>query len=57
MTRVRWRVLGNAKIARDFVIPALRAARNGDVVALASRERDSAAAVAEQVCYVPCPPR
>jgi len=57
MTRVRWGVLGNAKIARDFVIPALRAARNGDVVALASRERDSAAAVAEEVCYVPCPPR
>ena len=48
MTRVRWGVLGNAKIARDFVIPALRAARNGDVVALASRERDSAAAAAKR---------
>jgi predicted dehydrogenase len=46
MTRVRWGVLGNAKIARDFVIPALRVARNADLVALASRDREASAAVA-----------
>ena len=46
MTRVRWGVLGNAKIARDFVIPALRLARNGEPVALASRDRAAGAAAA-----------
>jgi predicted dehydrogenase len=39
MTRIRWGILGNAKIARDWVIPAIKVSRNGDVVALASRDR------------------
>lgn len=45
MTRIRWGILGNAKIARDFVIPAIRLSRNGEVVALASRDRSKAAEV------------
>jgi predicted dehydrogenase len=39
MRRIRWGILGNAKIARDWVIPAIKLSRNGDVVALASRDR------------------
>ena len=46
MTRIRWGILGNAKIARDWVIPAIKLSRNGDVVALASRDR----AKAQQTC-------
>lgn len=36
---VRWGVLGNAWIARDFVIPALEAAPNCEFAAIASRGR------------------
>jgi predicted dehydrogenase len=46
MRRIRWGILGNAKIARDWVIPAIKLSRNGDVVALASRDR----AKAQQTC-------
>jgi predicted dehydrogenase len=45
MTRIRWGILGNAKIARDWVIPAIKLSRNGEVVALASRDRAKAAEV------------
>jgi predicted dehydrogenase len=48
MDRVRWGILGNAKIARDFVIPAIRLSRNGEVVALASRDRAKAAQVCDR---------
>ena len=45
--RIRWGVLGVATIAVNDVIPALQAATNGEVVAIASREvgraRDAAA--------------
>ncbi|MFO1320128.1 MAG: Gfo/Idh/MocA family oxidoreductase [Burkholderiales bacterium] len=40
--RLRWGILGNARIAREQVIPAIRVSRNGSVEALASR--DAAAA-------------
>jgi predicted dehydrogenase len=45
MIRIRWGILGNAKIARDWILPAIRLSRNGEVTALASRDRDQAAAV------------
>jgi len=38
MEPVRWGVLGNAKIAREHLIPAMLLARNARVVALASRD-------------------
>jgi predicted dehydrogenase len=45
MNRIRWGILGNARIARDFVIPAIRLSRNGEAAALASRDRSKAAEV------------
>jgi predicted dehydrogenase len=45
MGRIRWGILGNAKIARDWVLPAIRLSHNGEVTALASRDREKAAAV------------
>jgi predicted dehydrogenase len=48
MNRIRWGILGNAKIARDFVIPAIRLSRNGEVVALASRDRAKAAEICQR---------
>ncbi len=40
--QIRWGVLGNAKIARVCVIPAIEKSRNGLVHALATRSADSA---------------
>jgi predicted dehydrogenase len=48
MQRVRWGILGNAKIARDFLIPAIQLSRTGKLVALASRDRDRAMQVCER---------
>jgi len=48
MQRVRWGILGNAKIARDFLIPAIQLSRTGQLVALASRDRDRAMQVCER---------
>jgi D-xylose 1-dehydrogenase (NADP+, D-xylono-1,5-lactone-forming) len=36
--KLRWGVLGYARIAREFVIPALRRSSNGEFFALASRD-------------------
>jgi predicted dehydrogenase len=44
--KVRWGVLGAAKIARTKVIPAMQRAQEGEVVALASRSLDTARAAA-----------
>lgn len=46
MGRVRWGILGAAKIARETVAPALHASRRGDLVAVASRSRDRSEALA-----------
>lgn len=46
MTTLRWGVLGAANIARTAVIPAIQAASNGKVVAIASRDRARAQALA-----------
>lgn len=48
MKRIRWGILGNAKIARDWVMPAIQWSRNGSLAALASRDRTSAAQVCER---------
>src|ERR671938_2099804 len=47
--RLRWGVLGAARVARRRVIPAIQASANGAVVALASRDRDKGRAVAAEL--------
>jgi len=44
--KLRWGILSTANIARAAVIPAIRASRNGDVRAVASRNRERAYAFA-----------
>ncbi len=46
-TRVRWGVLGAAKIATRRVIPATQRSQHGEVVAIASRDLAKARAVAD----------
>jgi len=45
--RVRWGILGTARIAREKVVPAMWKASNVDVVAIASRDAGAANAAAE----------
>ncbi len=47
-TMVRWGILGAANIAIRAVMPALQGARNGKMVAIASRELDKSRNVAAQ---------
>src|SRR5438128_4501825 len=47
--RLRWGVLGAANIARRAVIPAIQASSNGEVVALASRDREKGRTVAGEL--------
>jgi len=47
MTKLRWGVLSSARIARTKVIPAIQTSLTGEVVAIASRDAQSAAAVAK----------
>ena len=49
MTKIRWGVLGVAKIATTKVIPAMQRASNCEVAAIASRYLDKAQAAAEQL--------
>ena len=46
MRKIRWGVLGAAKIARTKVIPAMQRAQEGEVTALASRSLETARAAA-----------
>jgi predicted dehydrogenase len=46
---LRWGILSTAKIARAAVIPAIQAATNGAVVAVASRDAERAAAFASKL--------
>jgi len=46
MNKVRWGILGTAKIAREKVIPAMQASAYCSIDAIASRSRDQAAATA-----------
>lgn len=47
--KLRWGILSTANIARVAVIPAIRASRNGDVRAVASRNRERAYAFASDL--------
>ena len=40
MSTVRWGVIGNAKIGRDRLQPAIEASAHGELVAVASRSGD-----------------
>ncbi len=46
MAKIRWGVLGAAKIARTKVIPAMQRAQEGEVTALASRSLETARSAA-----------
>ncbi|WP_029215081.1 Gfo/Idh/MocA family protein [Kallotenue papyrolyticum] len=48
MKKLRWGVLGAANIARKQVIPAIQASQTGQVVAIASRDRARAEALARE---------
>src|SRR5690625_7497138 len=45
--RIRWGILGNARIARTQLIPAIQRSVNGDVVGIASRASAPRAAADE----------
>jgi predicted dehydrogenase len=47
--KVRWGIISTANIGRAAVIPAIRASRNGEVVAVASRDESRAKAFAEKL--------
>ncbi|HEX4415072.1 MAG TPA: Gfo/Idh/MocA family oxidoreductase [Lacipirellulaceae bacterium] len=49
MSRIRWGVLGTAKIGREKVIPATQTSATGVVTAIASRELSNAQAVGRQL--------
>jgi predicted dehydrogenase len=49
MGKVRWGVLGNAKIAREKVIPAMQAGKDSTVIAIASRTPNTAREIAEKL--------
>src|SRR5437763_9449200 len=47
--KIRWGVLSTARIGRNQVIPAIQQSRNGEVVAIASRDRQRAQAAAKEM--------
>jgi len=49
MQKLRWGVLSSAKIGRTKVIPAIQTSLSGEVVAIASRNQESADKVAKQL--------
>ena len=44
---IRWGILGTAKIAREQLVPAIQASKNGALVGIASRSAESAGAFAQ----------
>jgi predicted dehydrogenase len=48
MTGIRWGILSTANIGRVAVVPAIQASSNGEVVAVASRDRSKLEAFADQ---------
>src|SRR5471032_521970 len=46
--KIRWGVLGAARIADNFVVPAIQRSSNGRVTTVASRERERAQALASK---------
>ncbi len=49
MAKVKWGIISTAKIAREHVIPGIQAGQYTEMYAIASRDRDVAARVAEQL--------
>ena len=49
MKKVRWGILSTAKIGREKVIPAMQSAKFCEVVAIASRNKESGKLVADQL--------
>lgn len=49
MRRVRWGVLSTSRFAQQKIVPAMRACRHAEVVAIASRDRGRAAEVAARL--------
>jgi predicted dehydrogenase len=49
MRKVKWGILSTAKIGREKVIPAMQAGGHTEVVAIASRNKEQAKAVAEKL--------
>src|SRR6202051_425457 len=49
MTKIRWGILGVAKIATTKVIPAMQRASNVEVAAIASRDLSKAKSAADQL--------
>jgi len=49
MKTLRWGIMGNAKIARDWLIPAIRDCRYAELVAVASRDLDRAVVLANSL--------
>jgi predicted dehydrogenase len=47
--KVRWGILSTAKIGREKVIPAMKAGKYCDIVAIASRDKDTAQAEAKRL--------
>jgi len=56
MTILRWGIMGNAKIARDWMIPAIRESRYAELAAVASRDSDGANALANSLAENTAPP-
>lgn len=48
MEKVRWGILGNARIARGQMIPSLQSLDSVELIAIASRTKESAEAVAKE---------
>lgn len=49
MSKIRWGILSTARIGTEKVIPALQKCEHGEVVAIASRSKDSALAAAKRL--------
>ena len=49
MKVLRWGIMGNAKIARDWLIPAIRESQYAELAAVASRDQDRASALANSL--------
>jgi len=47
--KLRWGVMGNAKIARDWLIPAIRDSQHAELTAVASRRLENAEALADSL--------
>jgi len=53
---IRWGIMGNAKIARDWLIPAIQGSQYAELAAVASRDQDRASALANTLADNEGPP-